>query len=159
MIPARGSVHPVYHEGHCVCVCVFDIACSPNLPMSPLDVHPFCVSRWRVCVCVCVCLTLPAPPTHHSVLPMFIAQYFNQRVATPTCVKIASDHCPMLHPPCGSRRTLCVCVFAIACSPNPPLHPPDVHSPLIYLVGRPRPHLSRLFPIIAQGSIHHVHHR
>ena len=86
-------------------------------------------------MCVCVCLTLPAPPTPRSVLPMFIAQYFNQRGATPTCVRIASDHCPRLHPPCGSRGTLCVCVFAIACSPNPPLRPPDVHSPLIYLVG------------------------
>ena len=36
-IIARGSIHPVYHGGHCVWVCV--------------------------CVCVCECVTLPAPTT------------------------------------------------------------------------------------------------
>ena len=25
---------------------------------------------------------------------------------------------------------MCVCVFAIACSPHPSLRPPDVHSPM-----------------------------
>ena len=63
---------------------------------------------------------------------------------TPTCVKIASDHCPRLHPPCVSRETLCVCVcvcvclcvFAISCSPNYTLRPPDVHSTIISLAEK-----------------------
>ena len=78
-ILARGSIHPVYHGGHCVCVCV----CLP-LPASPPPnassrggarptyvkivsdlcprLYPSCVSRATLCVCVCVFLPLHAPP-------------------------------------------------------------------------------------------------
>ena len=64
--------------GDTVCVCVFDIACSPHPPLRPPDVH--------------------------SPLIKLVDG------ATPTCVKIASDPCPRLHPPCVTRDTVCVCV-------------------------------------------------
>ena len=53
---------------------------------------------------------------------------------------------------------VCVCVFAIACSTHHPLRPPDVHSPLIYLVGGPSLHVSRLRLILARGYVHPVYH-
>ena len=36
---------------------------------------------------------------------------------------------------CIPGDTVCVCVFDIACSPHPPMRPPDVDSPLFSLVG------------------------
>ena len=39
-----------------------------------------------------------------------------------------------------------MCVFDITYSPHTQLHPPGVHSPIIWLVGGPRLHVSRLFP-------------
>ena len=168
--------------------------CFRSLSETP---STLCITRDIVCVCVyvCVCLPFPAPPTTHCDLPMFIAQLISLEEknaymcqdcfrslpeapstlcitrdtvcvclcvfaiacsphpplrphdahsllvnsisggATPTCVKIASAHCPRLHPPCVSRGTLCVCVslcvFAITCSSNPTLRSPDEHSPSI----------------------------
>ena len=134
-ILTRGSIHPLYHGGHCVCVCVFDIACSshPSLHLpdahSPFiylvggprshvsillpiivrgSIHPVYHEGHCVCVCVCVCLTLPVPPTPHLIF------------------KIAFNHCPRLNPPCVSRGTLCVC--GCVCLP---LHaPPTPHCVL-----------------------------
>ena len=56
-----------------------------------------------------------------------------------------------MHPVCheGQWVCVCVCVFDIACSPYPPLRRPDVHSPLIQVVGGPRLRVSRLRPILA----------
>ena len=98
-ILARGSIHPLYDQGHYVCVCV----CLPSLLPPPPTASSRCsllinliiggrprlhVSRFHPilardsihpvyhgghCVCVCVCLPLPAPPTPHCVLSMFIA--------------------------------------------------------------------------------------
>ena len=88
---ARGSIHPLYHGGHCVCVCVcvFDIACfshpalhlpdahSPfiylvggaHLHVSRLfpiivrgSIHPVYHGVHCVCVCVYVCHCMPPPP-------------------------------------------------------------------------------------------------
>ena len=53
---------------------------------------------------------------------------------------------------------VCVCVFDIAYSPHPPLHPPGIHSPIIWSVGGPRLYLSRFFSILARGSIHPLYH-
>ena len=63
---------------------------------------------------------------------------------------------------CITRDTMCVCVCvcvcAIVCSPYPPLHPSDVHSPLIYLVyafvkivSNPWPSLHP--PCISRGTL------
>ena len=129
-ILARGSIHRVYHGAHCVyvCVCLFDISCSPlpplRLPNSHLisggvkiasdpcpRVNPFCVSQGSVCVCVCVCV-FDITSSPHSVLPMFIAQCFNQWGATPTCVKIGSyPSRGFIHRVYHGGHCVCVCVF------------------------------------------------
>ena len=121
-IIVRHSIHPVYHGGQCVL-----ISGGPFLHVSRLlpiivreSIHPVYHGGHCVCVCVyvCVCLPLPAPPTTHCVLPMFIAQLFHKQGRTPTCVKIVSDHCLRLHPPCVSRGSLCVCVCVFVCVGN-----------------------------------------
>ena len=105
--------------------------CVRFLPEAP---STLCIT-WDT-VCVCVCLTLPAPPTPHCVLQMFIAHSFNQwgghAYMCQDCIRFLPEAPSTL---CITRDTVCVCVFAIACSPHPPLRPPDVHSPLISLVG------------------------
>ena len=136
-----------------------------SLPEAP---STLCITRDAVCVCVCVCVfvcvchcLLPPPPTASSRCSS--PNNFIGVRATLTCGKIASDLCQRLHPPCISwRHYVCVCVclylFAIACSPHLPLRTPNVHSPLLSLVGGPRLQLSRLRPILALGYIHPVYH-
>ena len=116
-----------------------------------------------MCVCVFAIACSPhpplCPPAVHSPLLKFSGW------ATPTFIKIASDPCPRLHPPCVYRGTLCVCVCECVwvCLPLPA--PSTLHCVLplfiprqINLVGGPRLHVSRLRPILARGSIHLVHH-
>ena len=55
-----------------------------------------------------------------------------------------------------TRNTVCVCV-SLPVHP-PPLRPPDVHSPIIKLVGGVSLHVRRLRPILARDYIHHEHH-
>ena len=88
---ARGSIHPVYHVGHSVCVCVcLILPASPNpttysrcsetidlicglatlscvkIPSDPCArLHPLCVSRVSLSVCVCVCHCMLTPPPQH----------------------------------------------------------------------------------------------
>ena len=114
-----------------------------------------------MCVCVCHCL-LPPPLTAssrvHSPLIKLVGchAYMCQ-----DCVRFLSEAPSTL---CITRDTVCVCVcvclcvFDISCFPKLPLCTPDLHSPLIYLVGRSCLHVSRLVPIIARGSIHPVYH-
>ena len=130
-ILTRGSIHPLYHGGHCVCVgvCVFDIACSS---------HP----------------ALHFPDAHSPFIYLVGG-------ATLTCVKIASNHCPRLNPPCVSRGTLCVCVGVYVCHcmlPPPPTAYSQCSWPINLIGGGPRQHVYILCSILARGSIHPVCH-
>ena len=128
-----------------------------------LRLHPPSVSQGTlfVCVCVCLCTFAIAFSPHH---PLHTTD-----VHSPSIWLVGGSHLhgsrlrPILargsiHRVYHEGHCVCVCLFAIACSPHPPLRPPDVHSPLIKLVGGPRLHVSRFLPIIARGSIHPVYH-
>ena len=97
------------------------------------SIHP--VYHGGHCVCVGPCLVPPLPTVSNRwSLPISLIS----GAATLICVKIDSDPCPRFHPPCVSRGTLCVrlCVGVCHCMLTPPpLHPPDVHCPMILLVG------------------------
>ena len=126
--------------------------CVRSLPEAPTSL---CIARNTVCVCVCVCLRLPAPPTplrppdvHGSLVKLVGGPRLDALRLSPIFAR-GSNH-PVYH----EEHCVCVCAFAIACSPHPPLHPPDVHSPLTKIVGFPCLHASRLHPILARGSNH-----
>ena len=141
----------------CVCVCVFDIAYSPQPPLHNPGVHSpinwlvggprLHVSRLYPIIargsihplyhrghCVCVCLTLPVPPIPHCIFPMLIAHLFiwwgGHAHMCQDCFQslyeAKSTQCIT-----GDTVCVCVCMFAIACFPHPPLRTPNVHGPLI----------------------------
>ena len=91
-ILARGSIHRVYHGGHCMCVCL------------------------------CVCLPLPAtlPPMHppdvHRPSIKFAGGQ-RQHVSRLLPIIARDSIHPVYHG--GHCVGVCLCVFAIACSPTP----------------------------------------
>ena len=155
-IIVRGSIHPVYHGGHCVCVCVY--VCHSMLPPPPISysqcswpinligggprqhvwilcsilargsIHPVCHVGHSVCVCV---FTLACFPHPQCFLPLFVAHLISRG---------PRQHVSGLLPIIARGSTTLyitvdtVCVFVCVCHcllPNPPLRPPDFHSPLI----------------------------
>ena len=139
-LPVAPSTLCITADTVCVCVfvCVFALACYPTtqciLPMFiahqfnlwggnaymcqdcfrslPEIQSTLCITVDTVCVCVCVCVSvcvchclLTHPPLH-----------------------IPDVHRPWLHPPCVSRRTLCVCVCLCVCLPLPATLPRNASS-------------------------------
>ena len=114
----------------CVCVCLpLPAPPTPHCVLSMFIAHEFsyaymcqdsdrfsaeapstlCIARDALCVCACVChCLLPPPPLRPPDIHSPQIQFSGR--ATPTCVKVASDSLPRVHPPCVSRGTLCVCV-------------------------------------------------
>ena len=125
-----------------------------------------CIPGDTVCVCVCLCLCLcvfgiacsPHPTLHPpDVRSSLILLVGGNADMCQVCVRSLPD-APSTLCIMGDTVCVCVCVFGIACSPHPTLHPPDVHSPLILLMGGPCLYVSRLRLILARGSIHPVYH-
>ena len=97
--------------------------------------HPPCVSRRTLYVCVCMCVFDIAWSPHPPLRPPEVHSPLVQlKGSTFTCVQLrpifdrGSTH-PVYHD--VHSVCVCLCVFAIVCSPHPLLRPPDVHSPLI----------------------------
>ena len=73
-----------------------------------------CITRKTVGVRVCVFAIACSP--HTPLRPPDVhSPIISLAGGNATCVKIAFDHCPRLHPPCVSRGTLCVCVCLFVC--------------------------------------------
>ena len=114
-----------------------------------------------MCVFASHCLLNPTPAVssrcswHINLISRFLIQWAGHAYMCKDCVRFLPEATSTL---CSTRDAVyvgvCLFVTVFACSPQPPLCPPDVHSPVVKLVGGPRLHASRLRPILDRGSNH-----
>ena len=88
-IIVRGSIHPVYHGGHCVCVCVY--VCHNLLTPPPIS---YSQCSWPIN------LIGGGQRQHVWILCSILAR-------------------GSIHPVCHVGHSVCVCVFTLACFPHP----------------------------------------